>query len=331
MATLLQVKNLATYFYTEDGVVKAVDGVSFDLQEGETLGLVGESGCGKSVSALTVMRLIPNPPGRIVSGEIIFQGEDLMKLDDDEMRHIRGNRIAMVFQEPMTSLNPVLTVGKQLTESLELHMKMDHKAAWKRAQELLEMVGIPDAGERLQHYPHQFSGGMRQRVMIAMAMSCNPKLLIADEPTTALDVTIQAQILELMQNVAKDLGTSVIIITHNLGVVARYAQRVNVMYAGRIIETGTAREIYGNPRHPYTLGLLKSVPRLDEPRKERLAPIEGMPPDLVNLPPGCSFRPRCPYAIKRCEEEYPPLVSVKDSSADRHLAACWVADQLGRK
>ena len=325
MATLLSVKGLVTQFFTEDGIVKAVDGVDYDLEEGETLGLVGESGCGKSVSALSILRLIPNPPGRVVAGEVIFEGQDLLKLTEDEMRHIRGNRISMVFQEPMTSLNPILTIGRQITEPLELHMGLTPNQATDRAAELLTLVGIPDAAARIGDYPHQFSGGMRQRVMIAMALSCNPKMLIADEPTTALDVTIQAQILELVQELGKETGTSVLIITHNLGVVARYADRVNVMYAGKIIERGTAREIYGNPRHPYTIGLLKSVPRLDEERKALLEPIEGLPPDLIFLPEGCSFRARCAYAIDRCATEIPPLVEV----ADAHTAACFVSDQLG--
>ncbi len=319
MPPLLEVKNLATYFYTMEGVVKAVDGVSYDLEKGETLGLVGESGCGKSVSALSVMGLIPWPPGKVVEGEIVFQGEDLRKYDSDGMRHIRGKEIAMVFQEPMTSLNPVLTVERQLTETMELHLGMDRKAAQKRALELLQMVGIPDAERRIKQYPHQFSGGMRQRVMIAIALSCNPKLIIADEPTTALDVTIQAQILELMKNLCSQFGTSLIVITHNLGVVARYADRVNVMYAGRIIERGSAKDIYGRPKHPYTLGLLHSVPRLDEPRRVKLDPIEGQPPDLVRLPPGCSFRDRCKFAVERCASEYPPLVEAESA----HMVACW--------
>ena len=326
MATLLEVKNLATHFFMQDGLVKAVDGVSFDIEEGETLGLVGESGCGKSVSALSILRLIPWPPGRTIGGEIIFEGEDLLRLDAQEMRHIRGNRISMVFQEPMTSLNPVLTIGRQLTETLELHMKMDKSSAINRAAELLTSVGIPEASTRLGDYPHQFSGGMRQRVMIAMALSCNPRLLIADEPTTALDVTIQAQVLEVMRDLCTELGAALIIITHNLGVVARYADRVNVMYAGRIIERGSAQEIYHNPKHPYTRGLLASVPRLDEPKREKLNPIEGLPPNLMTLPPGCSFRPRCTHAIERCATEFPPLESVADEG--RHLAACWVSDQL---
>jgi oligopeptide/dipeptide ABC transporter ATP-binding protein len=326
VAKLLEVKDLATYFYTPEGVVKAVDGITYDLEEGETLGLVGESGCGKSVSALSIMRLIQRP-GRTVAGQVTFNGQELLSLSDGDMRRVRGKDIAMIFQEPMTSLNPVLTIGRQLTEALQLHMAMGKKAATNRAGELLGMVGIPEGAGRLKDYPHQFSGGMRQRVMIAMALSCNPKLLIADEPTTALDVTIQAQILELIQKMSRELGVAVLVITHNLGVVARYADRVNVMYAGKIIERGTAREIYGNPRHPYTLGLLASVPRLDEPRKEKLDPIEGLPPDLIGLPPGCSFRPRCKYAIDRCATEVPPLRQVSEG----HTAACWVAEQLGAK
>jgi len=324
VAKLLEVKGLATYFFTPEGVVKAVDDITYDLEEGEILGLVGESGCGKSVSALSLMRLIA-PPGKNVAGEVIFDGKDLLSLSDAEMRSIRGKDMSMIFQEPMTSLNPVLTIGRQLTEALQLHMGMDKNQASTRAGELLLMVGIPEGNTRLSDYPHQFSGGMRQRVMIAMALSCNPKMLIADEPTTALDVTIQAQILELVQKLGKELGTSVLIITHNLGVVARYADRVNVMYAGKIIERGTAREIYGNPRHPYTIGLLASVPRLDEPRRETLEPIEGLPPDLIELPQGCSFRARCKFAIDRCATEIPPLVEVSEG----HTSACWVSDQLG--
>jgi oligopeptide transport system ATP-binding protein len=316
---LLQVKDLHTQFFTEEGVVNAVDGVNYDVQPGEILGLVGESGCGKTVSALSVLRLIPNPPGKIVGGEIIFEGEDILKMDEEEVRHIRGNKIGMIFQEPMTSLNPVLTIGRQLTETLELHLKMDKGAATQRAIELLEMVGIPEAKQRIGDYPHQFSGGMRQRVMIAMALSCNPKLLLADEPTTALDVTIQAQILELLTRLTRELGTAVVIITHNLGVVARYADRVNVMYAGRVVETASAADLYGNPRHPYTLGLLKSVPRLDQIRKEKLDPIEGMPPDLIHLGKGCPFRPRCRFSVERCQEENPPLMAV----AEAHSSACW--------
>ena len=323
MAKLLEVRDLATYFFTPEGVVKAVDGISYDLEEGETLGLVGESGCGKSVSALSIMRLIQKP-GRNVAGQVQFDGIDLLALSDTEMRRIRGKDMAMIFQEPMTSLNPVLTIGRQLTEGLQLHMGMDNQAAKNRAGDLLEMVGIPEGRGRLTDYPHQFSGGMRQRVMIAMGLSCGPKLLIADEPTTALDVTIQAQILELVQKLGAELGTAVLIITHNLGVVARYADRVNVMYAGKIIERGTSKDIYGHPRHPYTMGLLASVPRLDEPRKTLLQPIEGLPPDLIGLPAGCSFRPRCKYVVDRCSVEIPPLVEVSPG----HTAACWVSDQL---
>ena len=320
MPPLLQVKDLRTHFYTEEGLVKAVDGITYDVQEGETLALVGESGCGKSISALSLLKLIPIPPGRIVSGEVLFEGEDLMKLNEDELRKIRGNRISMVFQEPMTSLNPVLTIGKQMTEALELHLKLNNHAATARAVQLLEMVGVAEAERRITDYPHQFSGGMRQRVMIAMAMACNPKLLIADEPTTALDVTIQAQVLEVMARLSREFGTAVIIITHNLGVVARYADRVNVMYAGKIIEMSSAEKVYADPRHPYTLGLLRSVPRLDQITTEKLIPIEGLPPDLGHLPEGCSFYPRCTFRLDKCKEEYPPLQLV----AENHYAACWV-------
>jgi oligopeptide/dipeptide ABC transporter ATP-binding protein len=317
---LVDVEDLRTHFFTESGVVKAVDGVTWDVKSGESLALVGESGSGKSVSALSIMRLVASPPGRIIGGKIRFEGLDILNLSDEQMRHIRGNKMAMIFQEPMTSLNPVLTISRQLTEPLELHLKMDKSAAHARAVELLQQVGIPDASRRVDDYPHQFSGGMRQRVMIAMGLACNPRLLIADEPTTALDVTIQAQVLEVINELAETFGTAVLIITHNLGVVARYAQRVNVMYAGHIVEQGAAREIYADPRHPYTLGLLQSVPRLDEPRKAKLMPIEGTPPDLIHLPPGCPFRARCRYAIDRCAEENPPLIEMTPG----HLSACWV-------
>ena len=320
MEPLLVVENLKTYFFTGDGVVKAVDDISYDVHEGETLAIVGESGCGKSIGALSLMRLVPSPPGQIVGGRILFNGEELLAMSEAEMRDIRGNRIAMIFQEPMTSLNPVLTIGRQVTESLELHLKLNKTEAHDRAVELLDMVGIPDPELRLKQYPHQFSGGMRQRVMIAIAMSCNPRLLLADEPTTALDVTIQAQILELIKELSNKLGTAVIIITHNLGVVARYADRVNVMYAGKLIERGTALDIYENPHHPYTRGLLGSVPRLDEDKKQRLESIDGMPPDLMDLPSGCAFQPRCKLAVARCMKEIPPLISVSDG----HTAACWV-------
>ena len=328
MAKLLQVENLQTQFLTSAGVVRAVDGVSYDVEEGETVALVGESGCGKSVSALSIMRLVAEPAGRIVGGKILFQGRDLLELTEEQMRDVRGRDIAMVFQEPMTSLNPVLTIGRQLTEGLEIHLGMALEAAKARAVELLGMVGIPDPARRLTQYPHQFSGGMRQRMMIAMALACNPKLILADEPTTALDVTIQAQILELMQDLSRRLGVAMLIITHNLGVVARYADRVNVMYAGRIIERGTAAEIYANPRHPYTLGLLNSVPRLDEPIRAKLDPIDGQPPDLTRLPPGCSFTPRCVFRKDRCEKEAPKLEPVGETG---HIAACWESARVSRK
>ena len=325
MAALLEVKDLRTHFFTMEGVVKAVDGVSYDLQAGETLGLVGESGCGKSVSALSVMRLIPDPPGKIISGEILLDGEDILKVGMDDMREIRGAKIAMVFQEPMTSLNPVLTVERQLTETLELHMGMSKQESRRESVELLARVGIPDPETRIKQYPHQFSGGMRQRVMIAIALSCNPRLIIADEPTTALDVTIQAQILDLMKALTDEQGVALIVITHNLGVVARYADRVNIMYAGKVIERGSAAEIYANPRHPYTVGLLKSVPRLDLPRRAKLDPIEGQPPDLINLPEGCAFRARCRWAIDKCATESPELMETNEG----HTAACWRSDDLG--
>ena len=325
MATLLEVKNRKTHFFTMEGVVKAVDGVSYELNEGETLGLVGESGCGKSVSALSVMRLIPDPPGKIIDGEILLDGEDILKIDMEGMREVRGAKIAMVFQEPMTSLNPVLTVERQITETLQLHMGMSKLESQRESVNLLTRVGIPDPEIRIKQYPHQFSGGMRQRVMIAMALSCNPRLIIADEPTTALDVTIQAQILDLMKSLTTELGVALIVITHNLGVVARYADRVNIMYAGKVIERGEAREIYANPRHPYTVGLLRSVPRLDLPRRAKLDPIEGQPPDLINLPPGCAFRERCRWAVDKCATDTPELVETSDG----HLSACFRADELG--
>jgi oligopeptide/dipeptide ABC transporter ATP-binding protein len=325
VAALLQIQDLITQFSTSSGIVKAVDGVTYDVEEGETVAVVGESGCGKSVTALSIMRLVAEPAGKIVGGKILFQDRNLLAVDIEEMRNIRGKDIAMVFQEPMTSLNPVLTIGMQLTETLIQHLDIDQEAANARAEELLGLVGISDAKRRLVQYPHNLSGGMRQRVMIAMALSCEPKLIIADEPTTALDVTIQAQILELMKDLTRRLGVALIIITHNLGVVARYANRVNVMYAGKIIERGDAREIYHNPKHPYTLGLLRSVPRLDQPRGERLVPIIGQPPDLTRLGEGCAFRPRCTFATDRCAKEIPPLEDVGDG----HLAACWEHKNVG--
>ena len=327
MADLLEVRGLETYITTSLGLIKAVDGVSFDVREGETVALVGESGCGKTMTALSIMRLIPRPQASIVGGEIRFQGRDLLKLGDEEMRRVRGAEIAMIFQEPMTSLNPVLTIERQLTETLEAHGSISKAAARGRALELLNLVGISDPAQRLSEYPHQFSGGMRQRVMIAIALSCRPKLILADEPTTALDVTIQAQLLELMRGLSRQFGVALVIITHNLGVVARYADRVNVMYAGKIIENGAAAEIYRNPRHPYTIGLLRSVPRLDQPRKSKLEPIDGQPPDLWNLPPGCSFAPRCKFVIDKCAAEAPPLRQIENG----HGSACWVAEDLPRQ
>jgi oligopeptide transport system ATP-binding protein len=327
VAPLLEVRSLVTQFSTSGGLVRAVDGVSWDVAEGETVALVGESGCGKSVSALSIMRLVAAPAGRIVGGEILFRGRDLLKLSEEEMRRVRGREIAMIFQEPMTSLNPVLTIGRQLTEGLEIHLGMSTADARRRAVELMGMVGIPDPARRLAQYPHQFSGGMRQRMMIAMALACNPALILADEPTTALDVTIQAQILELMKDLSRRLRVAMLVITHNLGVVARYADRVNVMYAGRIVERGSARELYRNPRHPYTVGLLGSVPRLDEPRKARLAPIEGQPPDLTRLPDGCSFTPRCRFRVERCSAEAPGL----RPAGDAHVTACWEAERVRRE
>ena len=322
---LLDVRDLRTQFATNEGIVKAVDGVSFHIDEGEVLGLVGESGCGKSVSALSLMRLIPDPPGRILGGQAFFEGQDLLSLNESEMRKIRGSRISMIFQEPMTSLTPVLSIGRQLRESLELHLNMTKQQANQRAVELLEMVGIPDSARRVVDYPHQLSGGQRQRVMIAIALSCNPKLLIADEATTALDVTIQAQILELMKDLTERIGTAVIIITHNLGVVARYANRVNVMYAGKIRETGRSDDIYENPKHPYTVGLLNSVPRLDSPADRKLEPIRGDVPNLMALPAGCAFRDRCDWAVERCGLDEPPLEEVYPG----HGSACWERDKVG--
>ena len=324
MSALLEVNDLSTRFFTPAGVVNAVTDVSFDLREGESLALVGESGCGKSITALSIMRLIPSPPGRIVSGSVRFMGQDLLAQDEEAMRRIRGNQIGMVFQEPMTSLNPVLTIGRQLTESVQTHLGWAAAAANARAVELLSLVGIPDAKRRLSAYPHEFSGGMRQRVMLAMALGCNPKLLIADEPTTALDVTIQAQILELIRRAQRDLGVAVILITHNLGVVARYVDRINVMYAGRIVERGGLAEIFSAPKHPYTEGLLASVPRLDKPKGARLVPIEGMPPDLSGLPPGCAFHDRCAYVRDRCLADVPPLLPVGGDS--EREAACWAVN-----
>ncbi len=325
MPPLLEVKELRTEFRTGAGLVRAVDGVSFSVDQGETVAVVGESGSGKSVTALSILHLIPDPPGRITAGEVLFDGRDLRRLSPAEMREVRGRDIGMVFQEPMTSLNPVLTIGRQITEVLEQHHGADRAAAERRALELLGMVGIADAARRLRQYPHQLSGGMRQRVMIAVALACNPKLIIADEPTTALDVTIQAQILELMKSLTRQLGVALIVITHNLGVVARYASRVNVMYAGRLVEAGSAEAIYHDPRHPYTIALLRSVPRLDQPRRARLDPVDGQPPDLTRLDDGCAFRPRCRFAVAACAEARPPLVPVGQGG---HLSACFRSSEL---
>jgi len=321
---ILEVKDLRTYFYTEDGEVRAVDGLTYNVKRGESVGLVGESACGKSVSALSIMRLIPYPPGIIVGGEVIFNGQDLLQVSEAEMRHIRGNQIAMIFQEPMTSLNPVLTIGRQVSESLELHRGMDKKAAAEEVVKLLKLVSLPDVEKRVGDYPHQFSGGMQQRIMIAMALSCNPELLIADEPTTSVDVTVQAQLLELIGNLRDQFGTSVIIITHNLGVVARYVDRVNVMYAGRLVETAPTDVLYSEPKHPYTLGLLASVPRLDLARKRKLSVIDGLPPNLARVPKGCAFCPRCYFAIDRCREERPELEEVEEN----HYSACFRSGEV---
>lgn len=316
---LLEVQDLRTYFYTEDGVVKAVDGISFSLDKGKTLGIVGESGCGKSVTSLSVMRLIASPPGKIVSGKILFEGKDLLEKSEKEMRSVRGNDVSMIFQEPMTSLNPVFTIGDQICEAILLHQKVNKKQARQQAIDLLKKVGIPSAERRVDDYPHQMSGGMRQRVMIAMALSCNSKLLIADEPTTALDVTIQAQILDLMKKVRTDFNASIMLITHDLGVVADLADDVIVMYAGKIVEKAAVRKIYKNPQHPYTKGLLGSIPKLNE-TKDRLAVIEGTVPNPFCMPEGCRFNPRCKYTKEICLAKEPPLMKVEDA----HEVACWM-------
>ncbi len=324
---LLRVQDLETQFKTPEGIVHAVNGVSFDLAEGETLGVVGESGCGKSVTMLSVLRLIQSPPGKIVAGKALFHGKDLLQTDAEEIRAIRGGQISMIFQDPMTSLNPVMTIGQQLAEPLMLHLSMTREQARNRSIELLGLVGIPRAGERLKDYPHQYSGGMRQRVMIAMALSCNPQILIADEPTTALDVTIQAQIVDLVLRLRDELGMAIIWITHDLGVVADLAQRVIVMYGGFIIEDAEVKELYANPRHPYTLGLLGSLPKIHEESRTRLYSIEGMPPVLYNKPTCCPFAPRCEWVTERCWNENPPLKSI---NPDHHLA-CWNDTSNGSK
>jgi len=319
-APLLEVKDLQTIFSTSDGVVNAVNGISYSLKAGEALGIVGESGCGKSVGALSIMGLIPNPPGQVVDGEILFDGTDLLSLSAEKMRQVRGQQIAMIFQDPMTSLNPVLTIGQQIGEALRLHKGLDKKGARRQTVHLLETVGIPDAEQRLNSYPHQFSGGMRQRVMIAMALSSEPKLLIADEPTTALDVTIQAQIVDLIKRLRDELGMAIIWITHDLGVVAGFVDKVVVMYAGHIVEMAPLKEFYANPLHPYTIGLLGSLPRIDAKSDQKLVSIDGLPPDLIDMPSCCPFIDRCSYAIERCGEENP---SHRQVGPEHHIA-CWV-------
>ncbi|MEA4931150.1 MAG: ABC transporter ATP-binding protein [Anaerolineaceae bacterium] len=324
---LLNVQGLETQFKTPEGVVHAVNGVDFTLKEGETLGVVGESGCGKSVSMLSILRLIQQPPGKIVAGEAMFRGQDLLKMTKEEIRHVRGGQISMVFQDPMTSLNPVMTIGKQLAEPLMLHLGLNKEQARDRSVELLEQVGIPHAADRLKDYPHQYSGGMRQRVMIAMALSCAPQILIADEPTTALDVTIQAQIVELVIRLREEVGMAIVWITHDLGVVASIAHRVNVMYGGFIIEESPIRDLYAHPSHPYTIGLLGSLPQIHEQRRQRLYSIEGMPPMLYQKPHSCPFSPRCRWVVEHCRLENPPLMPV----GDNHRAACWVDTTTGRE
>ncbi|HZO73583.1 MAG TPA: ABC transporter ATP-binding protein [Ktedonobacteraceae bacterium] len=320
-ANLLEVNNLKTYFFTRGGVVKAVDDVSFTIKPGQTLGIVGESGCGKSVTALSIMRLVATPPGKIVAGEINFNGENILDKNMDELTDLRGSKISMIFQDPMTSLNPVFTVGYQIAETVKRHRKeVSNDQAWRRATEMLDLVRIPDAKRRVKNYPHEFSGGMRQRVMIAIALACNPQLLIADEPTTALDVTIQAQVLELMKGLSQEFGTAVMLITHDLGVVAGTCQYVNVMYAGHVVESAPVKQVFETPAHPYTVGLLQSIPRLDESRGTRLTPIAGQPPDLINVPAGCPYATRCPRVQNRCRQERPEL---KPVGRGEQVAACF--------
>jgi len=324
MAKLLEVRDLTTRFYTEDGVVHAVNGISFDLGEGESMAIVGESGSGKSVSMKSMMGIIPSPPGRVEAGQVMFNGRDLIKLSAEEMRRVRGREMAMIFQDPMTSLNPVLTVGIQMTEALVLHLGMKQEQADERAAELLTLVGVANAADRLKDYPHQFSGGQRQRIGIAMALSCNPSLLIADEPTTALDVTIQAQIVDLVLRLKQQLGMAIIWITHDLGVIAGMVDKIIVMYAGFIVELAPVRSLYKQTAHPYSVGLLESLPKIDARRKERLIPIKGLPPDLLKEATRCPFAPRCPYNIERCWVENPPLMAV----APDHYSACWRAEEV---
>ena len=328
MADLLEVKGLETQFRTREGTVHAVNGVSFSLKEGETLGVVGESGCGKSVSMMSMLRLIPNPPGKVVAGEAYFHGKDLIRMSDAEIRKIRGSKISLVFQDPMTSFNPVLTIGKQVAEPWRIHTGAGKEEAYERAAKYLELVGIPNARERLNSYPHEFSGGMRQRVMIAMGLICEPEILIADEPTTALDLTIQAQIVELVKRLQDKLGMAIIWITHDLGIIAGLAERVNVMYGGYIVETAPVKDLYKNPQHPYTIGLLGSLPRMDEDAGHRLTSIEGIPPVLYRKPEFCPFHSRCRYAIERCRHENPML---RQAEGDGHQAACWVNTKTGKE
>ena len=324
MTSLLQVEDLEVRFYTKDGEVQAVNGISYSMEQGDILGLVGESGCGKSVSTMAMLRLIPEPPGKITGGRVLFEGRDLLKMKPNQMHEIRGSQISVIFQDPMASLNPVMTIGNQIAESMQVNLSLDKRRALTQAVELLEHVGIPNAADRIQDYPHQFSGGMRQRVMIAIAISCRPKLLIADEPTTALDVTIQAQIIDLVKRLQQELNMAVIWITHDLGVIARLAKWINVMYAGSIVERGPIVRIFKNPVHPYTIGLLGSLPGLDVTSDQDLQYIEGAPPDMIRLPPGCPFVPRCAYRTEQCSMARPELVDVEPD----HRAACWNVDQV---
>ncbi len=326
MADILKVEGLETHFRTREGTVHAVNGVSFHLKEGETLGIVGESGCGKSVTMMSMLRLIPMPPGKVVAGSALYQGKDLLKMSDEEIRHVRGSQISVVFQDPMTSFNPVLTIGRQVAEPLETHLGMSRNQAYERVTDLMNLVGIPNPKDRLSDYPHQYSGGMRQRMMIAMALTCSPQILIADEPTTALDVTIQAQIVELVKRLRDDLGMAIIWITHDLGIIAGLADRVAVMYGGLIIEEAPVKELYTNPEHPYTIGLLGSLPRLDANQRKRLTSIEGLPPVLFDKPTSCPFAPRCKYRVEKSLCENPPLMQV----GPNHRVACWVDTKTGR-
>ena len=325
MNKILEVRNLETIFKTDEGTIHAVNGIDFDVNEGETLGIVGESGCGKSVSMLSIMQLIPSPPGKVINGQANFQGKDLLKMSSEEIRHIRGSQISMVFQDPMTSFNPVIRIGEQITEPLQIHLNVSKEEANKRAIDILELIGIPKAKERMRDYPYQFSGGMRQRAMIAMALICTPKLLIADEPTTALDVTIQAQIIDLVKRLREEIGMAIVWITHDLGIIAGLAQRVIVMYAGHIVEEGPVKMLYSHPRHPYTQGLLGSLPKITSDKKEKLVSIDGLPPVLLEKPDKCPFAPRCKYAVEHCWNENPPIQEV----GNKQKVACWVEIDTG--